>query len=429
MRTDKQAEQYEIKGLELPFNPKPPTWLHVDLNSCFASIEQQADHKLRGRPIAVAAYATGRGCIVAPSIEAKRYGVKVGHRVNEGKLLCPDLVVIEPDPAKYRAVHQQFRNLFSKYTEKLTPKSIDEFILNVEGYPCYKWGMEAVALDIKKKIKEEIGDWLRVSIGIAPNCFLAKTAAGLNKPDGLDVIDINNYQKVYESLELMDLCGIKLQNATRLKAHGVHTVMDFYVADVNTLKRAFQSVNGYYWHLRLRGWEIDDVVFGRNSYGNSYALPDTRVTPDELSPLLMKLVEKMGRRLRKGGYACQGVHVSIGYRDGYHWHKGKKTDDILFDSRDIYKYAFKIMCSSPHWTPVRALAVSCFNLAPYDDSMQLTLFEDKVKKKKLVEALDKINSRWGDYIITPALMLGTESNVPDRIAFGGVKELEEIIIK
>src|SRR5579872_2145080 len=88
----------------LPFNAKSPTILHIDLNSCFATIEQQANPKLRGKPIAVAAYTTPSGCIVAPSIEAKRFGIKTGMRVKDGKMLCRDLIVLPPDPNKYRVV-------------------------------------------------------------------------------------------------------------------------------------------------------------------------------------------------------------------------------------------------------------------------------------------------------------------------------------
>ena len=114
----------------LPFNPKPSTIMHIDLNSCFATIEQQANPLLRNRPIAVAAYITGNGCILAPSIEAKKLGIKVGMRVREAKLLCPSLQILAPDPWKYRNIHTRLRDLISTYTADFTPKSIDEFVLN-----------------------------------------------------------------------------------------------------------------------------------------------------------------------------------------------------------------------------------------------------------------------------------------------------------
>ncbi|KKQ98780.1 MAG: Nucleotidyltransferase/DNA polymerase involved in DNA repair [Candidatus Woesebacteria bacterium GW2011_GWB1_39_12] len=412
----------------MEFNPKPSTILHIDLNSCFATIEQQANPHLRGKPIAVAAYSTPNGCILAPSVEAKRYGIKTGMRVKDGKLLYPNLIILPPDPWKYRNVHLKLRRLISNYTADLYPKSIDEFVLNLEGYPSLVTSsMENVAREIKTRIKKEIGEWLTVSIGIAPNRFLAKLASSFHKPDGLDEINKANFLDCYLKLRLTDLPYIKIRNAIRLNNMGIYTVVDFYNAPLWKLKAAFESINGYYWYLRLRGWEIDDAIFRRRSYGNSYALPRPLVTPEELSPILAKLVTKMGARLRHAGYKAKGVHVAVSFRDGGFWHKNVTLEKVIFDTRDIYKKAFKILCSSPYRKPVRELAVSSFNLMKYRQT-QLELFEDVVRKEKLVNSIDEINERWGDFVITPARMLAASDAVPDRIAFGGVKELEEFTL-
>jgi DNA polymerase-4 len=441
---------------QLTFNPKPSTIMHIDLNSCFATVEQQANPHLRGKPVAVAAYTTPSGCIIAPSVEAKELGIKVGMRVKDGKTLCRDLIVLPPDPWKYRNVHLKLRKLVSDYTNDFHPKSIDEFVLNLEdflslsrkGYPLKVVAQSnnrllspiyKVAVEIKKRIKKEIGEWLTVSIGVAPNRFLAKLAAGLNKPDGLDEINKDNYSDVYSKLKLTDLCGIKIRNAVRLNGVGIYGVKDFYNAPVWKLKTAFQSILSYYWHVRLHGWEIDDVEFARRSYGNSYALPKPLVTPEELSPTLTKLVEKMGSRLRRAGYKARGVHLSMMYRDWSHWHKGVTFSNELFDSRDIYKKAFRILLMSPYKKPVRELAVSTFGLIRSDAS-QLDLFDDVAKRESLVKSVDRTNERWGDFVITPARMLMADRGaVPDRIAFGaagpedlwpggGVKELEEFTL-
>ncbi len=413
----------------LKFNHKPSTIIHLDLNSCFATIEQQANPHLRGKPIAVAAYTTPGGCILAPSIEAKRCGIKVGMRVKDGKLLYPNLIVLPPDPWKYRDVHLALRRILSTYTNEFTPKSIDEFVLDLKGYPCLvASSMSQIAREIKARIKEEVGEWITVSVGIAPNRFLAKTASSLRKPDGLDEINKNNFSDVYSKLKLTDLCGIKLRSTVRLNNVGIYTVLDFYNAPIWKLKAAFASILGYYWYLRLRGFEIDDVEFGRRSYGNSYTLPKPLVAPEELAPILSKLVTKMSARLRGAGYKARGVQVAVSYRDWSFWHRAVTYPKILFDSRDIYKEAFKILSRSPYKKPVRELAVSCFGLLRSDFS-QLSLFEDIEKKEKLVSAVDEINERWGDFVITPARMLAAPDAAPDRIAFGGVKELEEFTLK
>ena len=414
------------KLIDLPFNQKPSTLMHIDLNSCFATIEQQANPLLRGKPIAVAAYTTPSGCILAPSVEAKRMGVKVGMRVKEGKLLCPSLQILGPDPWKYRNIHLALKELLSKYSASVTPKSIDEFVVDLEGYPSFAHGMLAVGDEIKKKIKSEIGDWLTVSIGIGPNRFLAKLAAGLKKPDGLDEINSNNYIDVYSRLTLMDITGIKRANTARLNSVGVYTVLDFCQAPVSTLRSAFHSINGYYWYLRLRGWEIDDVNFSRKSFGNMFSLPQIKSSPEELAPILHKLVEKSSARMRTAGYFARGVHVALLYRDHSFWHHGHVSSQLLYDPRDIYKASFRILTSAPYRRPVANLAVSCFDLEK-SNSCQLDLFTDLNKKTHLVDAIDALNERWGNFIITPAAMLSARDLVPDRISFGGVKELEQYI--
>jgi len=414
---------------QIDFNQSPSYRMHIDLNSCFATIEQQANPLLRGKPIAVAAYASPGGCILAPSIEAKTFGIKTGMRVFEGKKLYPKLIVLPPDPWKYRQVHLALRKILSAYTPNFHPKSIDEFALNLKGMPALKsMTMFDIANKIKKRIKNEIGEWLTVSVGIAPNRFLAKTAAGLHKPDGLDEINHKNFWQVYSTLSLPDLCGIASHNTIRLSSIGIYTVQDFYQASIRTLKIAFSSIAGYYWYLRLRGYEIDDMEFARRSYGNSYALPAGRQafqTSKELAPILAKLTHKATTRLRAAGYKATGVHLARSYRDGSFWHEARTAEKILYDTRDFYKLAARLLLRSPS-KPTRELAVSCFGIIK-DSPLQLDLFSDEVKKASLVESIDKANTRWGHYTLTQARMIDTSTAVPDRIAFGGVKELEEFL--
>lgn len=405
----------------LAFNSTPPLVMHLDLNSCFASIEQQANPLLRHRPVAVAAYVSPGGCILAPSIEAKKYGLKTGMLVKEGKLLCPNLIVLPSDPEKYRQVHLRFRQLLSDYSDKVVPKSIDEFTLSFHHGDGGNLHLPSIGREIKARIKTEIGDWLLVSIGTGPNRFLAKTAAGLHKPDGLDTIDKNNYQEIYKRLALTDLCGINAANTTRLNRVGIFTTPQFATASIQTLHSAFGSVAGYYWYLRLRGWEIDNVEFNRRSFGNSYALPQPLTTNEELAPILAQLVEKTTRRMRKAGYSTSGVRLAIIYRDWSYWGRSLTVPEA-FASSDIYQYIWRLLNRRPDPKPVRNLAVSCFNLKEQRDT-QLVLFENILKKKQLVKAIDQINERHGDNTITSAITSGTKNNVPDRIGFGGIREL------
>lgn len=408
----------------LPFNQKGPTILYLDLNSCFATIEQQANPLLRGKPIVVAAYTTPNGCILAPSIEAKRLGIKLGMRVWEGKKHCSDLVVLPPDPWKYRFVNQKLRVLLSTYTPKLTVKSIDEMVLDFTGTQVHQLNMEDIAREVKQRIKQEIGDWLTVSIGIAPNRYLAKVASSFQKPDGLTTITHTTVRSIFSQLHLEDLCGIKRRNRIRLNMAGIFTPLQLLDADIAMLKRTFRSVVAFYWHARLRGWEIDAVDFGRKSYGQSYALPQATSEEKELLPLLCKLIEKMGARMRKGAYASRGIHVACVFRDGSFWHTSHTFRDPAFTSQDLYTRAWKLFSCRPHRS-VSNLSVACFGLVE-KPLAQPSLFEQENRWRAVTQAVDYINEQWGEFVIAPARMMGLEGKVLDRISYGNIQDLAHL---
>lgn len=411
--------------------------MHLDLNSCFATAEQQAYPVLRNKPLVIAAYTTPGGCIVAPSIEAKRLGIKTGMTVRDAKLICPEVIVRDPDPQLIRDVHLKFRNVLKDYSPDVTVKSIDELVIDFEGTLALKRGLVSLARDIKKRVRKEVGEWILVNIGIATNRFLAKLAASLHKPDGLDVIDCHNLKEVYKAVSLTDLNGISTRYQARLNSVGIFTPLDFLNTSLDTLKQQiFQSINGYYWYLRLRGWEIDAVPFGRKSYGQSYALKEQTDDPQKLIRLLMKLTEKMGRRLRRNNFCAYGIHVSLVYTDMTFWHMGRTFQIPLYSTNDLYKKVIwvfnqqaRLPAGQAGQKKVRDLAVSCFHLATTRPE-QLDLFDSQVSKnKKIAKAIDAVNDKYGEFVVTPALMMDMDRVIIDRIAFGGVKELEDIYTK
>lgn len=200
--------------------------LFVDMNSFFASCEQQVNYWLRNRPVGVCVYTGKFGCVIAPSIEAKKKGVKTGMRLNEAIAICPDLVPLETNPARYRDFHVKIIKVLRKYSEDVIPKSIDEAIVNLHNYELIHKDPVSVARQIKKDIQNEVGDWLKCSIGIAPNAFLAKLASDIQKPDGLTIITPDNIDTVLSKLRLKDLPGIAGGMAERLQKGGIHTPVE-----------------------------------------------------------------------------------------------------------------------------------------------------------------------------------------------------------
>jgi DNA polymerase-4 len=401
----------------MEFNPAPATVLHIDLNSCFATIEQQANPLYRGRPLVVAAYTTDRGCILAASVEAKRLGIKTGMYVGDGKRLAPKLIVLPSDPPKYRFVNKKLFALLQEYSADIEIKSIDEMVLKLPDSNNQVF----IAQEIKQRIKSDIGEWLTVSIGISTNRYLAKIASNLHKPDGLDVIDATNIEQVLASLQLEQLTGIKEGYGGRLRRYGIYSALAMYRASAAILGAAFASKIGHDWWLMLHGWESD--LYTRDaikSIGHSYALPTSYLTSDtRLHQILSQLVEKMGRRLREGHYTAGGMRISTVFSDHTYWNHGEKLKKALFASRDLY-YAALILLNKAPEKSVKLIAVSSYFLSDQNQE-QLDLFDQTDHKHALTRALDAIANRWGEFTVTPARMLTMEHRVLDRIAFGGVR--------
>lgn len=409
-------------------NTEEPLTMHIDMNSCFATVEQQANPLLRGRPIAVSAYDTPKAIIIAPSIEAKAAGIKLGMTNYEGKQLCRDLVVLTPDPPKYRDAHIRFRNIFMSYTDKVRPKSIDEAVMDFSGSQAIRTkSMVQIGHEIKRRVREEIGEWMRVNVGIGTSSFLAKTAAGLHKPDGLDVITHKNLLDIYRGMELTDITGISYRNEARLNTCGIYTPMDFYNAPMQVLKKqVFQSINGYYWYCRLRGYEMDSIDYGRKTFGHTYALGQKTADKTKLAPMLMKLCEKTGRRMRRSGYCAQGVHLSLIYQDHTMWHKGRRTNSYVYTTQDIFRQAMLLFNRQPYKKVVTNLFVTVYDLMP-SDFMPPNMFDTgKVDVVSRSRAIDNINDRYGEFTVIPADMLDVKDIILDRIAFGGAKEIEDL---
>lgn len=401
------------------FNQSPSLFAHLDLNSCFASVEQQANPLLRFRPVAVTAYSSNSGCVLASSYEAKKKGVKTGMRFQQAKKLCPNLISLVSDPPKYRFVHNQIKNLLEKYCPSVTAKSIDEFVLDFTTFKDQRLNLQNLFLEIKAEIKKQVGDYLTVSVGLAPSSYLAKVASNLKKPDGLEEINFQNYLDVYSRLNLTDLTGISTKTATRLNLTGIQTVTDFYNADPRQLHLAFHSILSSHWYQRLRGFDAGLWDNSKTkSIGHTYTLPKASQNTTQTQAILAKLSEKVAIRLRQKSLSAKGIHLALRFQNGLSYGQHLSFSQAIFDSSDIFKLANQLFDTFPK-LPVRNLSLTCFKLNS-TSSLQLSLFEPVERKLDLNHSLDKIKSRWGSFAIFPASMIGTSQDAPDAIGFGNI---------
>lgn len=408
----------------MQFNTERPLIMHIDLNSCFATVEQQARPMLRGKPVVIVNRRTDKTAIVTASYEAKAKGVKVGMKLRDAAVLCPDLIPLESDPSKYRYVYHKLLDIMRDYSAHVTMKSIDEGVIDFHyaTEAMMRRDLVEVGKEIKQRLKDEIGVWMRCNIGIATNRFLAKTAASLHKPDGLDVITSQNINDVLAGLKLTDLTGIAHRNKHRLNSVGIYTPLQFLDADVTTLRRiVFKSVVGEWWYKRLRGFEVDDIETQVQRVGRQYVLERFDLTRDEIVQRLHHLCESVGSRMRAQSRAARGVYVYAKTLDRGYWHASSLSPLPFFSDQSIFAQAIQLFMKAP--ADIREIGIHCYELAPYEAS-QLSLFADEIaRERSVVEVVDAINRRFGERTIHSAGTLDTGIYVQTKIPFGSTRYL------
>ncbi len=412
------------------YNTAQPLIMHIDLNSCFATVEQQARVQLRGRPVAIVNRRTDQTMIVTASYEAKAMGVQLGMKLRDAKKICPGLVGVESDPAKYRYVYHKLLDIMNDYSAHVTMKSIDEGVIDFSQAPIAirERGLEVIGREIKQRLRDEIGVAMRCNVGIATNRFLAKTAAGLHKPDGMDMITADNLRDTLATLELTDLTGIAGRNEHRLNSVGIYTPLEFLDADPKVLHdMVFKSINGDQWHQRLRGHEVDDVATTIKRVGRQYVLDRFDLTFDEILDRLHHLCESVGSRMRGQGLSARGIYVGTrtfgmeGDKRRNYWHASYVALTPFFSNETIYSLARQLFVNAP--PNIRDINVHCY-LLQREEPSQTSLFGDQIARERAVtDAIDDINERYGEHTVHAASTTKTGPFVQTKIPFGSTRYL------
>ncbi len=395
--------------------------LHIDMNSYFASVEQQANPFLRGRSVGVVAYPSANAVIIASSVEAKSKGIKTGCRVNEAKKLDPNIVLIENEPEKYRFVTKAIFNILKNYSNKIEPYSIDEAFMDLTDREKDIKSAINKAQEMQKRIKKEVGCWLNSSIGISWTKFLAKFASDIAPAKSILVIpDRKTLNKLLRQHALRDVWGINHRTEKRLKALQINSLWQLKNADWYELKRHLGRY-GYYLWANVNGYEISNVKRGlptTKSISRSYSLPQKTTDKNYLNAILYKLCEKAGRVLRKSGREAHTIHFFAAYIHGGGIKQRKTMPTPLFTTEEIFKPTQKWLNKSQLIFPVKKLAVSLSGLTLI--SKQMSLFNDNLRNKNLSMAIDKINSKFGEYTLLRGQMFNLDDVAPDRIGFGKI---------
>jgi DNA polymerase IV len=386
-------------------------WLFLDLNAFFASCEQQEAPALRGKPVIVVQTLTDSAVAIAASYAAKAYGIKTGTIVREARRLCPGVIPVKANHRLYSEYHERILAAVDTCLPVEKVMSIDEMACRLMGTERQIPIARELAFKVKRALREQVGDCLTCSIGLAPNVFLGKVGSDLQKPDGLTVITHDNLPGILLGLELQEIYGIGKRMEERLHRAGIFTVAGLWQASPMRLRRVWGGINGLLFHQMLHGVDIQPPSsrFAK-SMGHQHVLEPELRTREGAGNFARHLLTKAAERLRRGDYYCRrlGLHLSWTGDLGGWW------DEVAFnETRDT---GFLLGCLDRLWPRVPrykplSVGVVLLDLVPASVH-QPDLFE-AVRSQKLSPLIDRINDRYGRCAIGFGLL------PPDVRAFKG----------
>lgn len=413
--------------------------LFLDFNSYFASVEQQLQPRLRHRPVAVVPALTDSTCCIAASYEAKAFGIKTGTNVGDARRMCRNLQIVQARPELYTDFHYRLLNVVETCVPIRDVKSVDEMVCDLTGSQRSRENSIRLAKHIKSTIYRDVGPYLRCSIGLAPNTFLAKTATELQKPDGLVVIEPQDLPECLFGLELRDLCGIGARMEKRLWQHGIVTVEQLYRASRARLRNVWGGIGGDRMYDELRGEEPFRPQTRRGSVGHSHVLPPEYRNAEGARSVLCRLLQKGAMRLRRlkvdydpytqrsifRSYMASGVEICIKFAQyGYWW--DKSTFAHTADTLTLTQKMCDLWDRRPEGAgaPLK-VSITLLGLRPMKDC-NLSLFENR---DFLYENVDYLNDKFGRMKVYLGGAHLAHSTSAQPIAFNFVPELVEMPTK
>jgi DNA polymerase-4 len=385
--------------------------LHADLDSFYASVEQRDDPSLRGKPVAA-----GGGVVLAASYEAKRFGVRTAMSEGAARRLCPDLIVV---PARFEAYSEASRAVFDAFDDTspiVEGISIDEAFLDVSGMRRIALSPEAIAADLRCRVRDEVG--LPITVGVARTKFLAKVASGVGKPDGLLRVDPNGELDFLHPLPVQKLWGVGAITAGKLGDRGIHTVGEVAALDEASLVAIVGVAAGRQLHALARNVDARRVTTGkrRGSIGSQQALGRGKRDQRELDVILMGIVDRVTRRMRRAGRSGKTVTLRFRFDDFTRATRSSSFPQATSATGSIQEVALALLHVA--WPMIEERGLTLLGLSVgnlVDDAVaggsQLALPFEAADADTIDCALDAVRERFGATSLTRATTLGSHPDV------------------
>lgn len=343
--------------------------LHVDMDAFFASVEQNDNPQLKGKPVIVGGVSE-RGVVSTCSYEARKYGVKSAMPIFMAQRLCPHGIYLRGRYWRYKEVSTKIFDIFKEVTSLVEPLSIDEAYLDITN-SNFKDYNDAV-LYIKKRVYREVG--LTLSIGISYNKFLAKLASDWNKPNGVKVITKDMLPEILKPLPISKIYGLGKKSVNRLNNMGLFKIEDLYAQP----KEFFIEYFGKYGidiYNRIRG--IDDRVVtpnrDRKSYGKETTLKSDTDDKEELKEYLKRFSKQISNYLQEKNIFVKTITIKYKTSSFINHTRSKTLLYYINSEEEIYNIANEILEEEVFNETIRLIGLTVSSIRE-EKAEQLTLF-------------------------------------------------------
>jgi len=395
--------------------------LFLDMNSYFASVEQQVRPELRGSPVGIIPNDCDSTCCIAASYEAKAHGIKTGTGVRDAKERCPSIRIVLSRPDVYIEHHHKIVEAVETIHPVAQVHSIDEMSIKLRGPDRDPLVARQLAMEMKAAIRSRVGEWMRCSIGIAPNSMLAKTAGEMVKPDGMVLIEPNELPHRLYTLKVTDLPGINTGIENRLRRHGIYTMPQLCTASKPRLRAAWGSIVGETWWEWLHGYDPWIKPTKTKNIGHQHVLaPDLRPC-ESARAVAIRLLMKAATRMRSEGWWCTKITLSVKPMDDSPWTVYQNLEPCQCTVRLLHH--LDLLWSQQTTAFIFCLSVTLGGLVR-DGCVEDPLFPQDRQQTALAHTMDKINTRYGHAKVYYGSMHGARAAAPMRIPFSRVPDLK-----
>lgn len=385
--------------------------IHSDANCFYASVEMLYHPEFAGKPLAVGGDPEARhGIVLTANYIAKKQGVKTGMALWQARQACPDVIFVPPRMDLYLKFSSMLREIYGEYMDKIEPYGCDEAWLDVSDSSSLKGDGRKIADEISARVKKELG--ITVSEGISWNKIYAKLGSDYKKPDAITEFNRENYKSLIWKLPASDLLYVGRSTNRTLSKYGIHTIGDLACTDPDFLLKTLGKM-GLVIHSFANGWDESPVATEGysapiKSIGNSTTTPHDLENDLDVQIIFMALAESVSARLRKHGFKCNTVAISIRDNSLYHFSRQMRLREPTDITDEIMNAAMELFRNNYDWShPIRSLGVRGADLVTADIPVQMSLFmneEKRAKQEKMDKAVDEIRRRFGYFSIQRAFM-------------------------